>query len=321
MKNKRLAGLAMALLLLAFVQFSLHAQAGMGRGRLNGVVVDETGKPVANATVSLEYENAGKKLEVITDRNGEWAFIGLGTGRANLMVVADGYLVTTDQLSISQLNRNPQVKVVLKEDKEKKARLKDEASVTLLDQGNNLFTQRKYADALTVFSQFAQNNPEIYQIYFNIGDCYREMQDYDTAIKQYEIAMEKAQLKADTVMQAKGYASIGEIFLRRNDFKSAQGYFKQSLDLNPKDEILAYNVAEIFFNNQKVEDAITYYTLATTIKPDWGTPYLKLGYAYLNKAEYPKALENFTKFLEVDPNSDQVQVVQSIVDYLKKMKK
>lgn len=317
MKKKFLVNL----IIMVFLAVSLYAQAGQGRGRLSGTVVDQTGKPVANATISLEFENSGKKMDTISNQKGEWAMIGLGTGRANLMAIADGYLPATMQVTISQLNRNPQVAFVLLIDLEKKARLKDDTAVGQLEQGTNLFNERKYQEALAVFNQFSVDNPAIYHIYLNIGDCYREMQDYKNATMQYETAIEKAKLASDTIIQAKAQASIGETYLRQNDFKTSQEYFKKSLELNPKDEVLAYNVAEIYFNNQKVDDAITYYVLATQIKPEWGTPYLKLGYAYLNKADYGKAIESFGKFLQVEPNSDQAPVVQAVIDSLKNIKK
>jgi tetratricopeptide (TPR) repeat protein len=317
MKNKFLV----SLIVVVFLAVSLYAQAGQGRGRLNGSVKDPTGNAVPNATVTLEFENAGRKFETKTNAKGEWAFIGLGTGRANIIVIADGFLPATQQVTVSQLNRNPAINMVVAIDVEKKARLKDDAAVGLLEQGNNLFNERKYQEALAIFNQFAVDNPTIYHIYLNIGDCYREMQDYKNAILQYEAAIEKAKLATDTIIQAKAQASIGETYLRQNDFKTSQDYFKKSLDLNPKDEVLAYNVAEIYFNNQKVDDAIAYYILATQIKPDWGTPYLKLGYAYLNKADYNKAIESFNTFLQVEPNSDQAPVAQAVIDSLKNMKK
>jgi tetratricopeptide (TPR) repeat protein len=317
MKNK----LLVILIVMVFLAGSLYAQAGQGRGRLNGTVVDQTGKVVANAAITLEFENSGKKFETTSNAKGEWAMIGLGTGRANMLVMADGYLPATQQVSVAQLSRNPAINFVLLIDVEKKARLKDDAAVGQLEQGNNLFNERKFQEALAVFNQFAVDNPTIYQIYLNIGDSYREMQDYKNAILQYETAIEKAKLAADTIMQAKAQAAIGETYLRQNDLKTSQEYFKKSLELNPKDEVLAYNVAEIYFNNQKVDDAITYYIMATQIKADWGTPYLHLGYAYLNKADYDKAIESFAKFLQVEPNSDQAPVAQAVIDSLKNMKK
>ncbi len=46
-----------------FVMTSIaFAQAGRGKGRLTGSVVNEKGEPVANATVKLEFE-AGSRMK------------------------------------------------------------------------------------------------------------------------------------------------------------------------------------------------------------------------------------------------------------------
>lgn len=320
MNGKSVFKLIAVVLLAAALTAGLCAQAGQGRGRMTGKVMDETGKPLANVAISLQFDNSGKKFETTTNAKGEWSLIGLGSGHATLIVVADGYLPKSVDANVSQLNRNPPVETVLQVDVEKKARIKDETAMNQLDQGGSLFEQRKFQEALAVFNQFLTDNPGVYHIHLNIGDCYREMQDFPTAVAEYQKALEKAQAAQDKVIEAKSLASIGEVHLRQNDMKSAGEFFKKSLDLNPKDELLAYNVATIFFNNQKMDDAITYYLLASQIKPAWGAPYEQLGYAYLNKADYAKAIENFAKFLQVEPNSEKAPTVQAVLDQLKKMK-
>ncbi|MCX6557648.1 MAG: carboxypeptidase-like regulatory domain-containing protein [Candidatus Aminicenantes bacterium] len=112
MKNKFLVNLIMVVFLAVF----LNAQAGLGRGRLSGSVLDETGKPVANAVVTVEFENSGKKIQTSSGQKGEWALLGLGTGRCKVMVMADGFLPATMQVTVSQLQRNAPVSFVLKID-------------------------------------------------------------------------------------------------------------------------------------------------------------------------------------------------------------
>jgi len=85
-----------------------------------------------------------------------------------------------------------------------------------------------------------------------------------------------------------------------------------------EDEILAYNVGEIYFSHQRLGEAIEYYILATVIKPDWGEPYYKLGLVYLNKADNANAIENLEKFLEIEPDSEISANVKNIIEYLKK---
>ena len=296
------------------------AQAGRGKARLYGAVVDEKGNPVPRAVVSIEYEKGGLKAKTDCDKNGEWSFVGLGRGNFRVTASAEGFLDSITVVYVQQLEKNPPVKIILREDKEKKARVKDEASLLELEKGNQLFAERKFEEALEIFQKFAELNPNVYQIYFNIGDVFREKGEYDKANEQYAIAQAKAKEKADVVMQAKALASFGEVCLRQEKFKEAQEFFTQSIALNPKDEILAYNVAEIFFGRNQIDEAIKNYQLAIQIKPEWSEPYLKMGYAYLNKGDMAKAVESLNEFLKHDPESPQAPVIKSLIESLTKTK-
>jgi tetratricopeptide (TPR) repeat protein len=296
------------------------AQAGRGRGRMYGAVVDEKGNPVPQAVVSIEYEKGGLQAKTNCDKNGEWSFVGLGKGNFRVTASAEGFLDSISVVFVQQLEKNPPVKIILREDKEKKARVKDEASLLELEKGNQLYAERKFDEALQIFQEFAAANPNVYQISFNIGDVFREKGDFEKAIEQYNLALAKAKEKADVVMQARALASCGEVYLRQSKFKEAQEFFTQSIALNPKDEILAYNVAEIFFGNNQTDNAIQYYQLAIQIKPEWSEPYLKIGYALLNKGDIAKAVESFNEFLKRDPESAQAPVIKSLIDSLQNTK-
>jgi tetratricopeptide (TPR) repeat protein len=315
--NKKICSVLALVLILSMLGFS---QAGRGRGRLTGLVVDEKGDPIANAKVKLEFEKGGLKDETISGAKGEWSFISLGTGNVILTASAEGYLDNNAQAYVQQLEKNPPVKLTLREDKEKKARVRDESSMQELEIGNQMYSERKFDEALQIFQKFAELNPNVFQIYFNIGDVYREKGEFDKAAEQYALAQAQAKEKADVVMQAKALASFGEICLRQEKFKEAQEFFTQSIALNPKDELLAYNVAEIFFGRNQIDEAIKNYQLAIQIKPEWSEPYLKVGYAYLNKGDMAKAVASLNEFLKRDPESPQAPVVKSLIESLTKTK-
>jgi tetratricopeptide (TPR) repeat protein len=299
-----------------------YAQAGRGKARLNGTVADEKGEPIITATIKIEFEKGGLVDNTTVNKKGEFGFMGLGTGQVMVTASADGFLDTTVTVHVSQLKDGARnfVALVLKEDKEKKVRLKDAAALEELEKGNMLFNERKFDEALAIFQDFAAKNPAVYQIYFNIGDVYREKGEFDKANEQYVIAQGMAKEKADVVMQAKSFASLGEVCLRQEKFKEAGDYFTQSIALNPKDEILAYNVAEIFFGRNQTDKAIEYYKLATQIKPEWSEPYLKMGYAYLNKGDMKLAIAALNDFLARDPESPQAPVVKSLIESLTQAK-
>jgi len=120
-------------------------------------------------------------------------------------------------------------------------------------------------------------------------------------------------------MKAKALAAIGLVYLKQNNLEEATKYFKQSVDTAPQDEIVAFNVAEVCFNNQQLDEAQKYYELAASIKPDWPDPLLKLGYVFLNKNDIPKAIEYFEKFLKLEPqDSPRVGMVEQILQAIKK---
>jgi len=299
------------------------AQAGRGKGRLSGSVVDKSQNAIPSAKIVCEFiENMELKKEATSNNKGEWAVLGLGTGMWRVTASKDGYIPSFSEVYVRQLERNPRVTLTLKKIEGQGALLKDKASLNMLEQANALFKEQKYDEAISLMQQFLEQNPEAYQAYASIGDCYREKGDFDQAIENYNVVLEKA--KTDEAMgkemTARALAGIGECYLKMQDFEKAQSYFEQSIEAYPENEILAYNVGEIYFSNQKIDEAIHYLTISTQIKPDWPHPYLKLGYVYLNKGNYSNAEANFKKFLEMDPNSPEAPTVQNILEYIAKIK-
>jgi len=315
-----------SVILISFLLVSYAtAQAGRGKARISGVVVDETGNPIKGAKVVVEFsETKGATFETTTDKMGEWGVIGLGTGMWKVTASADNYIPIYIDYSVRQLARNPKITLTLKKiEKADKAIIEDEASLNLLEEANQLFTEKKYDEAIVSYEQFLAQNPNAYQIHLNISNCYREKGELDKAIEEYSKVLELA--KEDDFMgkemTAKALSGIGECYLKKEDLEKAQSYFKQSIETYPENEILAYNVGEIYFSKQKIDEAIHYFELSTQIKPDWSPPYLKLGYAYLNKGDFEKAKINLNKFLELDPESPEAPAAKNIIDYLEKIKK
>jgi tetratricopeptide (TPR) repeat protein len=234
----------------------------------------------------------------------------------------EGYIPPFTEAYVRQLQRNPKVNLTLKKLQDEGAIIKDKESLNMLEQANVLFKEQKYDEALTLMQQFLEQNPEAYQAYASIGDLYREKGDFDMAIENYNIVLEKAETDEamGKEMTARALAGIGECYLKMQDIERAQKYFEQSIEAYPENEILAYNVGEIYFSSQKIDEAIKYLEISIQIKPDWPPPYMKLGYVYLNKGDYSNAEANFKKFLEMDPNSPEAPTVQNILDYLATIK-
>jgi len=321
MDHRLTSKLAAGAAILVLVTGLAMGQAGRGTGRMNGIVLDPQDKPVVGALVTAVYtQSGGSTFETKTDKKGEFTFMGIGTGNWDLTVVAEGYLPVTQQIYTSQLSKNPKFTVKLEKKAAGTGIVQDEATFQMLEEGNAFFKEGKYDTALLMYQDFLVKNPGAYQVLLNIGDCYREKGEFATAIEKYNLLIEQA--GADTAMgknmAAKGLAAIGLCFLKQEKITEAQDYFKKSIDLAPLDEILPFNVAEIYFSNQQVDEAIRYFEMAIQIKPDWPDPYLRVAYAHLNKGDNAKAVENLEKFIKLEPGTERTAQAQAILSAIKK---
>lgn len=292
---------------------SLSAQSGRGKGRINGRVLDESGKAIPNAKILLLYEDKIIKIETTSDKSGKWAALGLGTGKYRIKASAKGYIPTQTLVFVRQLSRNEPVIFKLKQADRPVA---SEELMKFLDQGNKYFDEKKYDEAIPSFQKLLDEHPELYKVKYKIADCYREKKDFDKALQIYEEVIVTAKEKKDINTAAEAMGTIGGMYLNKKDLKKAQLYFQQSIEMNPKNEILAYNVGEINFDSNNVDNAIKYFKIAATIKPTWSVPFMKLAYCYLNKGDNANAIINLKKVIELEPNSENGKIAQDIIKSL-----
>lgn len=316
--------------LIAFVIFlvvfpcSLVSQEGRGKARLKGVVVDKEGNPVEGAKVVLESLMHELTMTTKTDAKGRWVFVGLGRTIVKITVSKEGYVPSLiEKLNISAFShKNPEQKIVLEKTTDIES-LESDNPKALYIRGQKLYDQGEYEKALTVFKEFVSKQPELYGARVNIGNCYVKLKQYDKAIEEFKFVIEKMKeekgdLKGDKTASSL-YASLGELYMDKNDFEKAKEYFKKSIDIDLSDYALPYNVAEILFDSNKIDEAIHYYKLAAQAKPDWPKSYLKLGYCYLNKGEMKTAVDYLNKFVELSPEDNpQVDAIKKLIWELEK---
>lgn len=323
MKHRASHKLAVLLVVLLAAAGTARAQAGRGVGRLGGVVYDMEDKPLEGIKVILRFsQNESLSFEQVTNKKGEWSFLGLGSGAWNIIVAAPGYEPVNQAVQVSQLNVNPKAIVRLKKTTASYGGglIEDEATFEFLEKGAQLYKDGKFDEAIAAFQEFKAKNPKAYQVDISIADCHREKGEYDQALALYNgvIAQAAADPASGNDMKGKALAGIGNCYLKQDKIAEAQDYFKQSIAASPNDEVLAYNVGEIYFSKQSQDEALKYFQLAASIKPDWPDPQMKIGYVYLNKADTPSAILAFEKFLALEPEGERAALVKNIIAAIKK---
>ena len=303
------------MLLLVFGGALLMGQMGRGQGRVKGIVLDEKGKPMAGAEITMVFtKNEAVTEKTTTDEKGEWLVAGLGSGMFALTVQAKGYLPHEQGVNVQQLSRNPLITVEMKVS----AAAVFDQDTALVEEGDRFFEQGNHAGALEKYRAFLEKQPQMFQLRLNVGNCLLKLNRAAEARQEFErvLSEQKSAEKPNKGLQAKALAGLGQVALLEGDQAAAQNYFKQSVDLDPKDAILAWNVAEIFFGANNSAEAIRYYELAASIKPDWPEPVKQIGYAYLNGGDIPKCVEFLKKFVQMAPEHPEAEGVREVIKSL-----
>lgn len=315
-------------ILFAFSLLSLqaYAQEQTGKGRISGSVVDEKGQPLEGAMIHVESMKTDTKFQGLSDKSGHFAVAGMGTGYWRITASKKGYSSTSANVNVHQLRRNPPISLTLKKLTGFTALMEDEESFQLFDKGNLLIQEEKYDEALEIFEEFKTKYPEIFQVHLNIGTCYLKKGDLERADAEFQLVLDKTleqhgDYAADKATSLRAFTGLGELYIQKGDFEKGQEYFAKALEISPEDEVAAYNVGQIFFSNQRSEEAIKFYKLAIQIKEDWSKPYLRLGYAYLNVGDFAAALEYLNKFIEMDPENPEVPQTKNMIEAIEKIKK
>ena len=326
MKAGKTAVLFTVLMLAAVAAGSIFAQEGRGTGRVRGSAKDTEGKSLVGVEITALNVRYNITFKSKSDKKGIWSVGGLGTGTYRFTATLEGYEPAFRDTKVTQTFMNNDIlDFVLKkvETIEVLSGMENDENRALFKNGLRLFEEENFAEALMAFQDFLEKTPELYQVNINIGNCYKEMRDFDKAIGSFQLVLDKV-LEEKGVLDgsetaALALASIGETHMDREDLDTARDYLQQALAVFPQDPTMAYKVGEIYFKRGDTDNGIIYYEKAIQIKPDWGPPYRQLGYAYLNKADYQKAVDSFKKYLEIDPTGSQAATVKALIPQLEGM--
>jgi tetratricopeptide (TPR) repeat protein len=82
--------------------------------------------------------------------------------------------------------------------------------------------------------------------------------------------------------------------------------FDFSLDLLIEEKLIKLiEEGHKLFNENKLDEALVKYKTALQMKPGWSEPYALIGFVYKDKKDYTNAIENFRKFLKLEPYSER----------------
>jgi tetratricopeptide (TPR) repeat protein len=297
------------ILILFIISNSGLSQDWRGKGRVNGVVLTEDGKPIPNVRIQFQHTGYEGTFEVTSDEKGKWVAANIRGGGWNIDFTVEGYEPKKISTRVSEVIRSKPIEVILK--KTEKSVVSEKVS-KLLAKGNELFSQQKYAEAIQEYQHILRENPQIYIINKNIGNCYYQLEDYDSAIKYYELVLLKDPGSEEMLI------ALGNVYLEKGELEKGLEYFNQIDETSITNPLVLYNIGTSFFNKGEIERAINYYSRASELDLNLSDAYFQLGLCYVNKNEKDKAVEYFQKFLEISPDSERAVTARNLLEFLKK---
>jgi Tfp pilus assembly protein PilF len=289
----------------------LSAQDWKGNGRIAGKVVDEGGRPVANALVKLRLAQGGNTgPDVRTEKNGEFSALSLRGGTWNIDVEAPGYTVRKMSVTLpAGEGRIPPVEIALKKDV---AAAQQKELQGLLAKGDESYKQGKYAEARAEYQKVLAARPDLVMVHRSIALTYGREHDYADALKELDIVL--AQDPGDPALLQLAIDGA----LQMNDPQRAAQYVSQIDTAKVTDPISMVNVAIEMLNKNQPNLAIRALDPMVAKFPQAPDPYYYRALAELQLQQMDKARADLEKFLPLaPPDSKEARQAREMLERLK----
>ena len=299
--------LLVVVLLVFFLALYASPQAYKGKGRIKGLIKDEAGQPIMDVIARLTHMKSNSSFDTKTDDKGIWSASWIRGGLWYIDFIKDGYMPKKISYSINEVGTNPDIEVVLKKIKGK---VIPKEVLDKLDKGNILYDEKKYPEALIVYTKILETYPDVYLTYINIGNCYYDLGKYDKAIESYQKVLDKEPTDSTALR------GMGNAYSQTNPAKAIEYYDKISAD-ELQDPIILYNIASFYYNSGQTEKALNYYEECTKIKADFVDALYQIGIIYASQTKNDLAIAAFENLLKYDTTSQNAKEAQDFINLLK----
>lgn len=294
--------------LLAVVSLT-HSQGYKGQGRAAGLVTDEAGKPLEGVKVKLFSVKAQSGFETTTNAKGEWRAMYIRSGGWHIDFEKETYLPKKISVELKEHDRNERIEIKLVK---MEGFVISESLKESVNLGNRLFDERRYDEAVRIFEDIVDKDPNAYILNKNIGNCYFQLQDFEAAERYYLKVLDKEPANAEIMML------IGNTYANRNDqARSLEWYGK--IDIGKiTDPTALYNIANSFFSRSDFEEALRYCRRGLEVQPDSTDLLYLTGLVNLSLDRKAESVAAFERYLKLDPDSARAGQVRNFLEVLKK---
>ena len=285
------------------------AQDWKGMGRMEGRVTDDSGTPLVGVTVKLELPERGGGTTVTTDKKGRWVVGGIAAGTWHIDFELAGHASRRVSVSLpSESSRLAPLEVKL--EKEATSGVSPEAS-QVLERAEAAYKEGRFAEARAQYTALLALRPDLApRIHQQIGFSWIQEKQYGKAIEELDLVLaaepDNAQVRAIAAQAALegGMAEKGRQLLAG----LSEGVIK--------DPDVYFNIGVNFVNAGLTEDAVQYFTKATSLDAAYVDGYFQRALAYLKLGRTSESRADFERVLSLAPEGPQAPLARKALQQL-----
>jgi tetratricopeptide (TPR) repeat protein len=316
--------------LLVFLPASSWSQGGMPSGvrsSENSEIIVQVRNPdgsPASAGIHLRLEGGGGTnfADCITEGSGKCRFVPSGAGRYIIRVHHFGYKdvsVSVELVDILQAYVNLELKPDTGDSRPEIPR--DSVSVvdlsvpenarTEFEKGQTALKENKLEASVAHLRKAIKLHASFPQAYTLLGTVYVEQENWDEAEK----ALQKAISLDGKVSDA--YLGLGAVFNQSKQYHKAEAPLLRGLELKPDAPTGHYELAKTYWFLGRWEEAAPHARSAVSAMPEAALPHALLGNILLRERDPQGALDEYQKYLLLDPFGSMAPAVRQVVEKLK----
>jgi tetratricopeptide (TPR) repeat protein len=311
-----------AVAVLALLVASASMAQVRGRGRLQGNVVDESGKPVAGASITVApADGSTTPIKSKTDAKGRWSALGLTGGQWNVDIEAPGFQPSRGSANVSELQMIPPIKTtlqkaVVQEAEVPASEIKTAPSVPqealdAVNAGQAFMEAQKYKEAVAEFEKALVHLPDNASLQQVLAQAYYKAGDVAKAIAMLE------KVTAADPSNTPLALLLTNLYLENGQLDQGRAMLQNLPAGSVTDPTVYVNVGILFLNKNNPADALTYFGKAVDLDMTRPESYYYRGLAAVQLKKMKEAKADFEKVVELAPESAEGRDAKQMLADLK----
>lgn len=250
-------------------------------GTVKGYVKDDAGKPVVGAQVEMVNLDNGRKVNLKTDKGGNFFSIGVPMGTYKVTITNNGQTIfNVPKYPVQAGEDNPPLNIDLQKERQQQA------------------TNPANAEAVAKAEAVKKENEKIGNLNNMLKEANADMQakNWDAAVQILEQAV--AQDQTHDLL----YGQLGMAYLGAKKYPQAVEAYTKAIALDPNKAAYHNNLAQALAATNQTDKAIAEYDAAAKLDPTQAaTYYYNEGAVLTNQGKTDDANAAFDKSIAADP--------------------